>query len=467
MPPPLALLLGILFILYLFRRDFRQQINVSYGLWIPCVWLLILGSRAVSQWLQLGAPVISANAVAEGSPLDALVFTLLIVTGLIVLWRRHIRWTEVFRHNLWLTLFFVYCGVSLLWSDFPLVASKRWVKALGDPIMALIILTEPEPILAIETVIRRCYYVLVPLSIVFIKYYPDLGRTYDDWTGAVFFTGVNTNKNMLGLLCMVFGLFSIYRLCIDWPQKRHDPNKRADVLWIILLLYLNLWTLWMADSKTSLLSLILGAVVILATGYPIIRQRIGKFVVGSIFVYGVLEISLSISTSIITSSGRDATLTGRADLWEVLLKMDPSPILGHGFESFWLGDRLKKLWDLYYFKPTQAHNGYIEVYLNLGLIGLFLLAGVIFSCFNNIRKLLVNPGPKAAERLVFDRFRLAYLLGYVLYNMTEGGFRPLNFVFIIFLILSIEYPRKMNALATQRSSAHLSASHPKTAGVIG
>ena len=34
--------------------------------------------------------------------------------------------------------------LSVLWSDFPLIAGKRWIKTLGHPVMALIILTEPE-----------------------------------------------------------------------------------------------------------------------------------------------------------------------------------------------------------------------------------------------------------------------------------------------------------------------------------
>ena len=60
--------------------------------------------------------------------------------------------------------------------------------------------------------------------------------------------------------------------------------------------------------------------------------------------------------------------------------MAPDPILGAGFESFWLGPRLERLWRAFpVFQPNEAHNGYIEVYLNLGWVGLGLIAIILFN----------------------------------------------------------------------------------------
>ena len=54
----------------------------------------------------------------------------------------------------------------------------------GHPIMALIVLTEPNLEEALIQLMKRCAYVVVPVSILFIKYYLDLGVRYDPWTGA-------------------------------------------------------------------------------------------------------------------------------------------------------------------------------------------------------------------------------------------------------------------------------------------
>src|SRR2546422_2989137 len=191
MPPTVALVLTLLLIAYLFRREFRQEYTPSLALSIPCIYLLILGSRSVTEWVNLGTPI-SGGDIAEGSPLDRTVFLTLIVAGLVVLWKRRISWSQLFRNNITLTLFVLYCGISIVWSDFPFVAFKRWTKGFGDPIMMLIILTEREPIKAAQLLFKTCTYILIPLSVLFIKYYPHLGRGYSEWTGDAYYTGVTT-----------------------------------------------------------------------------------------------------------------------------------------------------------------------------------------------------------------------------------------------------------------------------------
>ena len=74
-------------------------------------------------------------------------------------------------------LFFSYCAVSILWSDYPDVALRRWIKALGDLVMVMIILTDPEPLAALKRFLARTGFLLVPVSVLLIKYYPDFFGT--------------------------------------------------------------------------------------------------------------------------------------------------------------------------------------------------------------------------------------------------------------------------------------------------
>ena len=85
------------------------------------------------------------------------------------------------------------------------------------------------------------------------------------------------------------------------------------------------------------------------------------------------------------SLGRGSDLTGRKALWTALLGLHTNPIFGTGFESFWLGERPERLEGLFYFIPNEAHNGYLETYLTLGLIGVFLLIGLFVATFWKIR----------------------------------------------------------------------------------
>src|SRR5262249_3395644 len=179
MPPVIALFVTVAFVIFLYRRDIRERPNVTGALWLPLLWMLILGSRSVAIWLDtLSLPTVFGS-LEEGNPLDATVQFAFIAAGVYVLNRRQVSLGEIFRSNKWLMAFLIYCFISIVWSDFPLVAFKRWIKILGHPIMALIVLTEPDPEEAVTRLLKRCAYFLVPFSILFIKYYPQWGRGFD------------------------------------------------------------------------------------------------------------------------------------------------------------------------------------------------------------------------------------------------------------------------------------------------
>lgn len=449
MPPTLALVLTVLFIAVLFTREFKRDFIPSAGIAVPCIYLLIQGSRSVTEWVNLGTHVRGGD-IAEGSPLDRTVFLILIVVGLLVLFRRGVVWSRIFRENLWLALFFFYCGTSLIWSDSPDIAFKRWTKALGDPLMALVILTDREPIKAMQFVLKTCVYVLIPLSILFIKYYPHLGRTFSEWTGAASNTGVTTNKNLLGFVLLVSGLFLVWIVLEKWKADKNEGSRLDNVGIPLLLLGMVGWLFTQADSKTSLVGFLVGSCLLLASNLRAIRAYIGVFLLAGMITFAVLQATVDIYSVVLQQAGRDSTLTGRTELWDVLLHMDPKPLFGHGFESFWLGERLKYLHQMYYFHPNQAHNGYIEVYLNLGLVGLCLLTGLLLSGFFKIKSQL-NVVRHQNQIGSFSQFGIAFFVTYVLYNYTEAAFKSLHFLFIIFLICTINVPlyRKRKAWSAQ------------------
>src|SRR5207237_1755038 len=165
-----------------------------------------------SAWLAVMSGVsiadvdVSADQYLEGSPLDRNILTGLLAIGLIVVLGRRQKVAEILRANPLILLFFFYCGVSVLLSDYPDGAFKRWIRAIGDFMMVLIVLTDLNPSDAINRLLSRVGFLLLPLSILFIKYYPALGRTYDPgfgfWTPV--YTGVTTNKNELGYICLIF-----------------------------------------------------------------------------------------------------------------------------------------------------------------------------------------------------------------------------------------------------------------------
>ena len=119
MPAPLALALTLLLIGFLLRRDVREEPRVSVAVWIPTLWLMINGSRQVSQWIE-GGPVfsqLSAQALAEGNVIDKVAYSALIVAGICVLVRRRLQVGEILKNNSAIVLFVLYTALSVTWSD--------------------------------------------------------------------------------------------------------------------------------------------------------------------------------------------------------------------------------------------------------------------------------------------------------------------------------------------------------------
>jgi len=431
MPSSLATFLTIAGVLFLLRRDAIKGEARSLALWLPVMWLSITGSRFVTQWASLGAG--AGDNFYEGSLIDAAYFAALIAAGTVVLIRRQVSLWAVVRANTWIAAFIAFGLLSVLWSDEPGIAAKRWIKTLGHPIMALIMLTELDPKAAILTVLKRCAFILLPVSVLFIKYLPEYGRGFDAWTGQPINNGIGLTKNDLGYECMVSGIVFFWSLVN--ANRFKDPETRRNERWLcIAFLLMALWLLEMSDSVTSLVAMVLGIVAMFGVGTRFITKRhFGKLVVSVVLIAWALESMFHVYETVIVMLGRNPTLTDRTLVWDDVLALQHRPLIGYGFESFWLGERLSQLWDKWWWRPTQAHNGYIETYLNLGVIGLTLLGCIILSTFRRISRQLLTD-------LELAQLRLAFLIAIILFNYTEAGFRGVGFMWTIFHIIAMEPP---------------------------
>jgi exopolysaccharide production protein ExoQ len=456
MPPPVALALTLGLIAYLLWRDAKELPKVSKAIWIPILWLMINGSRQVGQWFDAGS-AFTAQRLEEGTPIDKVVYASLIVAGLWVLARRRINVWQVLRSNPWIIVFILYEGISVVWSDYPLVAFKRWVKAVGDPVMILVLWTDPVPARAIVASLKRVAYVLIPLSVLFCKYYEHLGRRFGAWGGSSY-TGVTTDKNMLGYLLFAFGLFFAAALLVESARRlangRHD---RTSLLINVAMLMMIAWLVVIANSQTALVSLLIGTTVLLASRFRTVRRHAGSYAVAVVVVAVAAELLFSASESLIDATGRDMTFTGRTGLWQTVLQEPVNPLFGVGYSSFWLGERLTRFWAMYpNSPPMQAHNAYLELYINLGLVGLFLIAGVLWTGLRRARQRVAGLDATTPEhdRLI-GRFGLAYGVAFLFYSITEATFAGLNTLFVIFLLLAFQYrraPSLQQAFVMKRAS---------------
>lgn len=421
-----ALLICILLISYLFWMDRKNTIGISSAIWVPFLWFFPSCSRSVSQWLNLGAPNISAGNILDGSPLDRVFYTLLIIAGVLILRERRINWKEIFTQNAWIWLYFVFGAVSFFWSDYPFVSFKRWIKALGTLVMVLVVLTEERPYEAIGTILRRLAFLLLPLSVLFVKYYPELGRAYH--MGKPMFTGVACQKNGLGQICLLSAIYFSWNMLIP-RSKGNASGQRLHYSIYLIIIPMIVWLFYMANSATSLACTIVAICLFVACRIPAIErnpQRIIPICITFVALFGVMESVFDVKDTIISMLGRRPDLTTRVPMWEDLMSLVRNPFLGAGYESFWLGERRQYMLD-HWGIVSQAHNGYLEMYLNMGLVGLLFVVGWIISGLKKVQRYLYIDYPAAILRFCF-------IVVVSLFNYTEATFIGTSIMWMIFLL---------------------------------
>jgi exopolysaccharide production protein ExoQ len=439
MPPDVALLVWLILLLALLAFDPARARDISAALWIPVIWVFFVASRLPSQWLG-GTTGTVATVLEEGNPLDRSIDLVLITLAIGILMSRSFNWGGFFTKNLALMAFLAFALVSVVWSDYPFVAFKRWFRDFGNYLMILVVLTDPQPLEAVRAVLRRLTYLLVPLSITLIKYFPELSKQYDTWTGAAMFCGATTSKNMLGVLCLISGIFYFWDTVTRWPERKQQRTKRI-LLVNYAFIVMTLWLLNLSNSATSRVGLAIGCMVILVVHSKLFQRHSGfvKIVIPMAFLaYVIVAFGLDLNGSFAAALGRDPTLTDRTLIWQAVLSAKTNPIIGTGYESFWLGPRLWIVWKVL---PgiNEAHNGYLDMYANLGYIGVGLLFLFLIASYRKIWQTF-------SKSLSVGSLGLAVWTILLFYNVTEAAFKS-GLLWLTLLLAAIAVPERTITLA--------------------
>jgi hypothetical protein len=251
------------------------------------------------------------------------------------------------------------------------------------------------------------------------------------------YTGVGHQKNALGQMCLVAGIYYAWQILLD--RERWLAWTRADRLraWIVIAMLA--WLLYMSDSQTSVLALAAAVAVLLvarALGGDPLRALVVIVCVGALLF--TLETSLDLKARLLALVGRNPSLTNRTQLWAVLLDMAQDPLLGSGFMGFWSGDRMMIAWQRIGTVVLQAHSGYVEQYLTLGYCGIALIVLRLVQG-------LVRAATTYQWEPNFALLRLAIVISAGLYNDTEASFYGVNNMWVLLLLGILDVPRTVPA----------------------
>jgi O-antigen ligase len=342
----------------------------------------------------------SVNAYADGSPIDRATFLFLILWGLVVLFRRAIYWRTLLIKNWPIVLYLAFCLLSILWTDQPFILLRRWLS-----------------------------YLFLPLSVLFIRYVPELGRGYRN-DGSPMYTGVGNQKNDLGADCLITGIFLFWH----WSRSGTKDSPYARHVTDLVLIGLIAWLLRLSDSQTSLACLTVVLALLMASRIRAIERRpwqIVSIAAVTTILFFALDSAFGLKDTAFEMLGRDKSLTNRTAVWEVVRSYQTNALVGAGFMSFWSGERMGRIWDEIGAGLIQAHNGYLEQYLNLGYIGVSLIVLMMVVSIIRVRRMFRVNADLAL-------FRLCLLVTAALYNYTEASFYGINNIWLLTLVACIE-----------------------------
>jgi O-antigen ligase len=251
-------------------------------------------------------------------------------------------------------------------------------------------------------------------------------------------TGVATNKNMLGMMLLVISLGTVWYF-ITLLRAKGRPNRGRQLLAQGTLLVFGIALFLMANSATSSVCFVLGSTIIFATGLRAIKKRrvrVHMLCLGLILAGGFAMI-LGGSTFVTNMLGRKSNFSGRTEIWAALIPTVPNPLVGAGFESYWISPAVLKFQQRMlaegWWHPeglNEAHNGYIEVYLELGCLGVGLIAAILITGYRRaVAAFRLNPS--------IGGLMLAYVIVAAVYGITEAGFRmmALAWLFLLFAVV--------------------------------
>ncbi|MDY0830373.1 O-antigen ligase family protein [Microbacterium sp. BG28] len=350
-----------------------------------CVFVVFQAVAGTAWTLAFGVTISTAIVVATA--VVSLVVWLLIRPPVD---RRRLPWF-VLAYGVW-------AAASLIWSAWPATTGTTlalWLITTGQGLFVAAMLTWREIVAAISAALKWSLGLSLAFELVVSLLVrrpilpgwvlPERGVKYDPivyWSRNNLFDldgrvqGIQGNANLLA----VVALLGLIVFCIRWAA--HAEGRVSAIIWISIaaLLFVH------AGSATAYLSA--AAVVVVLVTVLLMRTvtkpggRTVYYAAYAAVAFAGAAILFFARDTLFAALGRSADLTGREGIWEqVLARAGERPLTGWGFASPWLPwDKHFDGWIVDHGETVmQAHNMWIDVFLQLGVIGVLLMAGVYLT----------------------------------------------------------------------------------------
>lgn len=330
-----------------------------------------------------------------------------------------------------LCVFFLYALASSLWSEAPFVTFKR-ALLLGIVMLICLIAVEFAKVEGTDcaSLLIKPLCILLGLSLLFSAAFPRAAFTDIGWQG------ITGQKNSMGQLAAILVLSAL----LSQPSGGRASWGRGAVV------LAGLAALALSRSGTALVGL---AAAMCALAVARVAKKVKEDSSWSILVFFAVAVTATglfaaymldllpefsrLQSAFFGLLGKSETFTGRTALWDLVLNQARyrSEWIGGGYGGFWdiSSERVAYVIGKLGFQPIQAHNGYLEVFNDLGYVGLGVAGTILISYMAWVIGLQFKSGESRDAR-----FHLALCVYLVLVNFSESSlFRTTQFLNLLFL----------------------------------
>jgi exopolysaccharide production protein ExoQ len=302
-----------------------------------------------------------------------------------------------------------WASASTLWSAEPGTTMRELVR--------LFIYTGVAASVAWRFDARSLWQVLVITlcgSVAFAVSFEILTGGFQPWQSDYRLTGT-MHSNILGVQAAVVAIVS-YAFAV-----RRAP--RATLWWT--LFFVAAAIVYFTKARTALISVVFGAVAVHVVGRPL-RDWVLPASVGATLLAAALLTGSMVGAfdgrevQTLSNLGRtDDTeaLTGRLPLWNYIWdQLDGHQLQGYGWGAFWLVERTLDAHDALGWFPRHSHDAYLQVVVNLGLIGLAIALSIAVWPLVRATRFVIQTGRPEYSAIV------AVFIGMFVNGVAESAF---------------------------------------------
>ncbi len=376
--------------------------------------------------------ILGSGSSEEGdvdSPLLRIVFILIYFITMALLTFRWQRSLAFLKTNLWLLFLIGLAIASISWSSIPAISFRKVIGLIGTTFFGIYLGSRYtfEQQLKIYSWV---FGIAIVFSFLFALLIPEYG-IMNTFAIQGAWRGIYPHKNGLGE-SMFASFLTFYFLSL--LSKRQLLSQILCILSVVLIYF--------GQSATALMSVLF--IFLTAQGLEKLSLKSKRSVL-MILLFLILTLLLMFLILInfntfLNVNDKDITLSGRTILWDSLGDfIRQKPWLGYGYGSFFSSEAREAnlLWQVHDWSPVHSHNGYIQLWLNLGIIGLLaFICGYALCLFNSLFNYLVS---KDLQML----WIFLFLIYTVFLNLTEVSFVGNNSVIWIISVASIYSLKKV------------------------